>query len=347
MTLPRISLIIPVYGAERCLPKCMESILQQSFTDFEVILVDDLSKDNSGKLCDDYAAQDSRVRVLHKTQNGGPGLARQDGLAVAHGEWILFADSDDWLMPDTLQVLSEKTEDDLDILVFGMKMCHENANGKVVREEVIVPTAATATTREAIGDLLVALDSERSFPYLWNKLYRARLLHECGATFPPLRNMEDFFYNVEVFRHAEKVSVIAQPLYCYRKPTTETLVSAYSANFFALCKKRNETEKVFIRDMGANSEENRQKLDRIHLNHLISCLIKNAAKNSPLTAKEQRQKAADILKDPHTRDMLRHIRCSGLQYNVILLIFKCKLAFAAVWVGKLANALNARAVKRS
>lgn len=96
--------------------------------------------------------------------------------------------------------------------------------------------------------------------------------------------------------------------------------------------------------MDAWTEDNLQKLDLIHLNHLISCMIKNTAKNSPLSKKEQKQKAKQILTDPHTREMLRHIHCGGLKYRIILLIFKCRLSFAAVWVGKLANYLNARAV---
>lgn len=343
--MPKISIIIPVYKVEQYLPQCLDSILTQSFSDFEVILVDDCSPDQSGTICDRYAAQDSRVRVLHKQVNEGPSPARQDGLAAASGEWILFADSDDWLSPGALATLSEKTDDSLDLVVFGMKMCHENTEGKLIREEIILPDAARAISSKEIGDLLVTLDSSRSFPYLWNKLYRADLLRSSSAAFPPLKIMEDFFYNIEIFSKARGILVLPQPLYHYRKPAKETLVSAYHPDFFELCKKRNEAEKEYLRQMDAWSEENLQKLDLIHLNHLISCMIKNTAKNSPLSPKEQRQKAKQILTDPHTRAMLRHIRCHRLKYLPILAAFRCKLAFAGVWLGKLANYLNARAVK--
>ncbi len=343
--MPRISIIIPVYGVEKYLPQCLDSILQQSFTDYEVILVDDCSKDNSGKICDEYSAKDSRFKVFHKKQNEGPAQARQEGLAAADGEWILFVDSDDWLAPGALSTLSEEITDDLDILVFGMTLSHENIDGKIIRNEVIAPDSAKAATQKEIGNLLVALDSQRSFPYLWNKLYRARLLRDSGVILPPLRNMEDFFYNIEVFPKAREIIVIPQPFYHYRKPARETLVSAYNPQFFELCKKRNEAEKAYIKKMDVWTEENLQKLDRIHLNHLISCMIKNTAKNSPLTSKEQKQKARQILDDPHTRAMLKHIRCKGLKYAIVLLVFKLKLSFAAVWIGKLANYLKARSVR--
>lgn len=342
--MPKISIIIPVYGVEQYLPQCLDSILTQSFTDYEVILVDDCSKDNSGKVCDQYAAKDSRIRVIHKKHNEGLGYARRDGLSAASGEWILFVDSDDWIAPETLSILSQNTGDDIDILVFGITLCHENANGETIRNEVISPAPAKAIVRQEIGNLLAALDSQRSFPYMCNKLYRSQFLSESGVAFNTIQSMEDFFYNIEVFPKARGIQVIPQPLYHYRKPARETLASAYNPDFFELCKKRNEAEKDYLKKMDAWTEDNLQKLDLIHLNHLISCMIKNTAKNSPLSKKEQKQKAKQILTDPHTREMLRHIHCGGLKYRIILLIFKCRITFAAVWVGKLANYLNARAV---
>jgi glycosyltransferase family 2 len=342
---PKISIIVPVYGVEKYLPYCLDSIIGQSFTDYEVILVDDCSKDNSGKICDAYSKKDSRFRVIHKKQNEGLGYARRDGLAAATGEWSLFVDSDDWLASETLSILSEKTAGNMDILVFGITLYYENIEGKAIREERIVPLAAKASTKQEIGNIMVALDTQRCYPYMCNKLYRTRFLKECGVAFNTIQSMEDFFYNIEVFKKARGIAVIPQPLYRYRKPARETLVSAYNPHFFELCKKRNEAEKAYIREMDVWTEENLQKLDRIHLNHLISCMIKNTAKNSPLSPKEQRRQARQILQDPHTRAMLRHIRCGGIQYAIVLLAFRCRAAFAAVWLGRLANYLSARSIR--
>lgn len=92
---PKISVIVPVYNTEKYLHRCIDSILAQTFTDFELLLIDDGSKDNSGTICDEYAAKDSRVRVFHK-ENGGVSSARNLGLDNAKGEWISFVDSDDY-----------------------------------------------------------------------------------------------------------------------------------------------------------------------------------------------------------------------------------------------------------
>lgn len=100
--LPRVSVIVPVYKVEKYLPECIESVLAQTFTDFELILVDDGSPDNSGKICDDYAARDSRIRVFHK-ENGGVSSARNLGIKNARADYIAFLDSDDWWKPEFLE----------------------------------------------------------------------------------------------------------------------------------------------------------------------------------------------------------------------------------------------------
>ncbi|WP_227166600.1 glycosyltransferase, partial [Enterococcus faecium] len=101
-----ISIIVPVYKVEKYLRKCVDSILAQTFTDFEVILVDDGSPDNSGKICDEYAEKDNRVRVIHK-ENGGLSSARNAGIDVARGKYLGFVDSDDYIDEDMYEILYE------------------------------------------------------------------------------------------------------------------------------------------------------------------------------------------------------------------------------------------------
>lgn len=116
-----ISIIVPVYNVEKYLQRCIESILAQTFADFELLLIDDGSKDKSGDICDEYAAKDSRIRVFHK-KNGGVSSARNLGIEHTKGEWITFIDSDDWVNADYLSSFST----DCDLSVQGY-YCGENA----------------------------------------------------------------------------------------------------------------------------------------------------------------------------------------------------------------------------
>ena len=122
MTQPTISIIVPVYNSEKYLDACIDSILSQSFRDFELILVDDGSKDSSAQICDEYASQDTRVRVIHKA-NGGVSAARNDGLDIAKGEYITFIDSDDWVERESLSTISNYR--DYDIVFFSHRLVYE------------------------------------------------------------------------------------------------------------------------------------------------------------------------------------------------------------------------------
>lgn len=121
--MPLVSVIVPVYGVEAYLPKCIDSILAQSFSDFELILVDDGSPDNCGAICDDYAAKDSRVRVIHK-ENGGVTVARNAALDIAGGKYIICCDSDDSWEPNLLEIAVKPLLDEgADCVLFGLNVC--------------------------------------------------------------------------------------------------------------------------------------------------------------------------------------------------------------------------------
>lgn len=132
MTL-KLSIIVPVYNAEKHLQRCVGNILNQAFKDFEVILVNDGSKDNSGRMCDDYALADSRVKVIHKA-NGGTSSARNEGMKVASGEYIGFVDADDWLAPEMYQIMVEKAKNhDVDLVISDYRRVFDDHSFEVIQ----------------------------------------------------------------------------------------------------------------------------------------------------------------------------------------------------------------------
>lgn len=129
---PKISVIVPVYNVEKYLRRCIDSILSQTFSDFELLLIDDGSKDKSGDICDEYAAKDARIRVFHK-DNGGVSSARNLGLVKANGEFIFFVDSDDYLDNTHLENYS-KDIDNFDLIFQGYKLVDETT-GKILEKK--------------------------------------------------------------------------------------------------------------------------------------------------------------------------------------------------------------------
>lgn len=165
MNSPKISVIVPVYKAEAYLHRCVDSLLAQTFHDFEVLLIDDGSPDRSGEICDEYARQDSRIRVFHK-ENGGVSSARNLGLDNAKGEWICFVDSDDWVSEDFLYI--DKSSTEVDVIEKSYQVIQsDSTKGKSYefKDKVICNQQ----------DIFYYYVNERNNA-LWNKLISSRLI---------------------------------------------------------------------------------------------------------------------------------------------------------------------------
>ena len=215
-----ISLIVPVYNVEKYLRNCLESILNQSYSDFELILVDDGSTDQSGKICDEVQKTDSRIRVLHK-ENGGLSSARNAGTKLARGEYLAYIDSDDRIHPDYLKILlqnMEKTGADVSVCRY-VDFENQNPFGKLTEPEKLSVLSGKEAVEQIVGTHL------RYMITAWGKLYKAALKEL--LVYPEGKIHEDEFVTYQVFYHAEKVAVTDRPLYGYRK-NPSSIMHSYS-----------------------------------------------------------------------------------------------------------------------
>lgn len=317
----KVSVIVPVYNVSRYLENCVNSITDQDFTDFEIILVDDCSPDNSGEICDRLAKEDGRIRVIHKEKNGGLGEARKTGMQYACGEWTVFADSDDWLEPNTFSRLLNAVGEETDIVIFGVNFRYEDKRGEEKYTVSVKPERAVCSTAEEIGSLIAELDGRALFPYMWNKLYRTDFLKSSGVEFNSIQSMEDFFFNIELIPKAKSVAALDCALYNYRKPSHETLVSAYNPNFFALSKKRYLSEKECIEALGAATAENMQLLYKIYIKHVISCGIREFSKKARLTRRQRKNNFKIYLNDGLTKDVAEKYNPTSSKMKIIKKIF--------------------------
>lgn len=209
---PAVSVIVPVYKVEDCLPACAESLLGQTFTDFELIFVDDGSPDGCGALCDGYAAKDSRVKVIHR-QNGGLSAARNSGLDVAEGETIAFVDSDDVVAADYLEKLHAALEESgADMALCAVEDVDEA--GAPLHERVLTVPEATGVFggRELLANFFGPAST--CYTVAWNKLYRRKLWD--SLRYPAGRIHEDDAVAHLLYWQAEKVVCLADVLYFYR-----------------------------------------------------------------------------------------------------------------------------------
>ncbi len=212
--MPKISIIIPVYKVENYLARCLNSLLKQTFIDFEVILVDDCSPDNSGAICDEYAAKDSRFKVIHAEKNGGLSVARNLGLAQSKGEYIAFIDSDDYVAPEYLQVLLDTLEkNQADIAQCGFYEVIDDKEPEKVESQAIMKKY----TKEDTYEFLYGVGDANVFNFIvWNKLFKAKILQSIHFE-NGLRN-EDVIFTSYALMKARVVALsnIMAYYYCRR-----------------------------------------------------------------------------------------------------------------------------------
>lgn len=202
---PKISVIVPVYKAESYLHRCVDSLLAQTFQNFEILLVDDGSPDCSGEICDEYAKKDKRVRVFHK-ENGGVSSARQCGLDNAKGEYTIHADPDDWVEPTMLEELYKKAkENDADMVICDF-YDHENGSFTYIQQK---PTSLDC--RVVLCELFKQLHGS-----CCNKLIRKFCYDKMDVNFPlDLSYCEDLYVNVCLLSKGIKVSYLPKAFYHY------------------------------------------------------------------------------------------------------------------------------------
>lgn len=213
---PEISVIVPVYKCKDYIHRCVGSILNQTFENFELILVDDGSPDGCGKICDDYAKKDSRIKVIHQA-NQGQSSARNNGVNAARGEWLHFVDSDDIINPETLEVLY-KTATDNNVKI---SMCSA-LQGDSVPADFNKSHSTTADVFDTDEENILRLSKNEKYYYwvVWGKLIHKSIFQKY-----PLaegRIYEDNAIVCKWLYEAKKVAVIPSPLYFYYLNTSST-----------------------------------------------------------------------------------------------------------------------------
>ena len=210
---PTVSIIVPVYNAEKFLNRCVDSILGQEYRDFELILVDDGSRDMSGSICDAYAKTDERVVVIHK-ENSGVSDTRNQGIERAKGTYLQFVDSDDWLTPDATKLMVRAAEEhgcDMVISDFYRVVGDMVSRKGDIESDCVID-------REEFASFMMENPADYYYGVLWNKLYRRDLVNRFGIRMDAeISWCEDFMFNLEYVRYAETFYALRTPVYYYVK----------------------------------------------------------------------------------------------------------------------------------
>ncbi|MFR1213794.1 MAG: glycosyltransferase family 2 protein [Acutalibacteraceae bacterium] len=290
MNKPFISVVMPVYGVEPYLHRAAESILKQTFRELELILVDDCSPDRCGEICEEIAKNDSRVKVLHLKKNGGLSNARNQGMTLAAGKYILFMDSDDYLDLDALQLAVDSIhKNPAKLVIWGLiEEYYDNANRLSASVKVDYPEHLFSS-KEELRPHIIRLEEKTLLGYQWNKLYDFDYLREKQLKYEQVALIEDILFSISFVEDIDSLNILNITPYHYQKKVNYGLTSKFVADYYDLHMFRISKMLELYKSWGLCIEEVKRILANIYVRYVTSAIQRNCDKRSGMDVKEQKQ----------------------------------------------------------
>lgn len=312
----KVSIIVPVYNAERYLDKCINSILTQDYENIELILVNDGSTDSSSKICHRYREKDNRVKVFH-IQNSGPSKARNIGLEAATGEYIQFVDSDDYIEPNMTEALVKEIDKGADIAICGyMRISKDNGGNAVIKNidiymEELIP-------RDVFLDKFGKLYRDFYVNYLWNKLYKAAHIKTNSIKFDEsIKWGEDLKFNLQYLNYCRSITIINTPLYNYVNYNSSSITSKLNKDLFKIQSSMYKEVKEFLMNNHSYSGENKEIVDLKFSDTVYMCISDLFYSEDNHNKFHLGEKIYSIIQDKNVRENLPYFKKGGFKKRIL------------------------------
>ena len=310
----KISVIVPIYNVEKYLKTCIESIINQTYSNIEIILVDDGSPDNCGKICDDYKEKDKRIKVIHK-KNGGLSDARNAGIDIATGEYVVFIDSDDYVAENYIEVLYKMCIDQNVLLAECDYKNVEKDNEIAINQDDKIDIYSGIEMCERIYS-----DEVIRTVVVWNKMYKREIFN--NLRFPKGKINEDEFTTYKIFYNLNQIAITNQKLYYYRYSPNSIMNKKFN-------KKRLDLIEAIEERLDFFKEKNEKELYDLTLKKYANILIKyyklckkyiDDSNCCKLIIKKFREKYKDIIKLENINIKSRIKYCIFFYFPILLLL---------------------------
>lgn len=308
-----VSVVIPIYNVEKYLDRCVDSVVNQSYPNLEILLVDDGSPDRCPEMCDAWAEKDSRIKVIHK-KNAGLGMARNTGIEHATGDYICFFDSDDYVHEETIEkALNAMTGNDVEIVIFGMSRI--SAQGTLITNVIPVPDKTVYRGNEVqdvfLPDLIDTNYADVKNKDLtlsaWSSLFSMELVRRTGWRFISERETisEDSYSLIWLYRYVNSVAILPEALYCYCE-NAASLTQTYRADRFRRVKEFYDMCSQMAQQIGHSSKVC-TRISGLFLSFSIGAMKLIAAADLP--NREKRTELAKIVEDEQMQAILADPDC--------------------------------------
>ena len=319
---PVVSVIMPVYKVEDYVGRAIESIQAQTFTDWELLAVDDGTPDRSGEICEEYAAKDARIRVFHQENAGAP-AARNMAMDRASGKYYYFMDSDDWAEPGMLADMVALAERDGAQLVVSGFFIDTYYSDTEYRTDILQVDPAVYTDAQSFREDAYRLFDKNQLYAPWNKLWSRAYIDGHGVRYPQTF-WDDFPFILDGIRDVEKVTVTSTPYYHFIRKRAESETAAYRPEMY----EKREEEHSWMKDLyaywGVNDAASREVVARRYIERFIGCLENLTNPSCTLSAAEKRAEVSRMIRTPNVRKSLKVAHPHTFMMRLMLLPIRLK-----------------------
>lgn len=333
---PFVSVVMPVYNAECYLEKSIMSVLNQTFNDFELILVNDCSKDNSAQICQKYAMSDQRVKFVDLAENVGAGRARNKGIEVATGIYLTFVDSDDEMATDLYEKVVSATENGkMDMVVWGVTERYYDTEGRLYSENKLFLENKKCTEGKEVSKVVFLLEKKTILGYQWNKFYKKSIVDKNNIRFEKAILYEDYFFTMNVIDYVQSLSVIGYTGYYYNKRVNESVTHQFVKEYFDLSKRRVEIMLQYVKNRQLGKEA-LDTLGNIYLRYIFSGIMRNCDKRSGMDGKQKRLWVYRIRNDYLYKEISAECKVESKVLKILQILINKNMTGMAVVLGKMA-----------
>ena len=357
--IPLFSIILPTYGVESYIAQALTCLRNQTYSDFEVLVVDDASPDQSVAIAQRFADQDERIRIIHHTDNQGLSAARNSGISFAKGRYITFFDPDDTYEPQLLEKVAESLDRQrAQIILFGHTEDVYNEAGEITQSlaysvpissskepseessvgSSAIPSATSATheyqSPEAFHPMVLTWEKNIHYGYAWNKFYDLAFIKEHRLKFKNNPLIEDLEFNVEAFSCAQTVNVVSEPLYHYAKREQGNLTNKFEPCYFELHQRRIQLLVDQQKAWGLWNDESRAVLGSLYARYIISALERNNDPRAHMPGSDKKAFVGTLYESKLFNELIPYAQASSPFLNAAYRPLRHKSIAGALAIGK-------------
>ncbi len=332
---PFFSVVMPIYNVENFLSTAIDSVLNQTFKDFEIILVNDCSTDGSATICEEYAQNHSNITYVTYEKNRGPGGARNTGFQKAKGKYVWFFDSDDIVEIDLFdKIYASLLNNPADAVIFGFVEDYYDKSGALAKTVEMCPEKAICKTEKELQSKIMYLENNTYYGYPWNKFYSIEHIRENNLIFENIVLIEDIKFNIMFFENAKSLNILDITPYRYAKRGTDSITAKFVPDYYKVHRERINLLFTQQKGWGILTDDTRKELGNIYTRYIFSALSRNCDKRAKMTHKNRKQFLNDIFADPLFNELIPYSGAQSRSLKIMTTLLKKRNTAMALTLGR-------------